>query len=128
MKKIKAICKTFIALVAVVICFGCAQNKSQEPQYDTINVVENFVIDENSVPIFPKKAALTTDTARRFSIDLPKRCKVDWDNQSVVSVVPKEKIEIVPASEIIEMGEHPTTAIRQKKDSSMVVGMKMVKD
>ena len=41
---------------------------------------------------------------------------------------PKEKIEIVPASEIIEMGEHPTTAIRQKKDSSMVVGMKMVKD
>ena len=95
MKKIKAVCKTFIALVAVVICFGCAQNQSQEPQYDTINVVENFVIDENSVPIFPKKAALTTDTARRFSIDLPKRCKVDWDNQSVVSVVPEEKIEIV---------------------------------
>ena len=40
----------------------------------------------------------------------------------------KEKLEIAPASEIIEMCEHPTTAIRQKKDSSMVVGMKMVKD
>ena len=76
---------------------GCAQQNNQQniPQYDTVTVVENFVIDENSVPIFPKKAALTTDTARRFSIELPKRCKVDWDNQAVVSVVPEEPIEIV---------------------------------
>ncbi len=76
---------------------GCAQQNNQQniPQYDTVTVVENFVIDENSVPIFPKKAALTTDTAQRFSIELPKRCKVDWDNQAVVSVVPEEPIEIV---------------------------------
>ena len=47
------------------------------------------------MPIFPKKAALTTDTARRFSIELPKRCEVDWNNQKVVSVVPEEKVEIV---------------------------------
>ncbi|MBN1324754.1 MAG: hypothetical protein JW974_00855 [Alphaproteobacteria bacterium] len=74
---------------------GCVQQGNQEQQYDTVNVVDNLVIDENSVPIFPKKAALTTDTARRFSIELPKRCKVDWNNQNVVSVVPEEKIEIV---------------------------------
>lgn len=76
---------------------GCAQQNNQQniPQYDTVTVVENFVIDENSVPIFPKKAALTTDTAQRFSIELPKRCKVDWDNQAVVSVVPEEPIEII---------------------------------
>lgn len=73
---------------------GCAQNKNVQ-QYETVNVVDQLVIDEDSVPIFPKKAALTTDTARRFSIELPKRCKVDWNNQSVLSVVPEEKIEIV---------------------------------
>ncbi|MBN1281794.1 MAG: hypothetical protein JW985_02375 [Alphaproteobacteria bacterium] len=74
---------------------GCVQKQTQESQYDTVNVVDQMVIDENSVPIFPKKAALTTDTARRFSIELPKRCKVDWNNQNVLSVVPEEKIEIV---------------------------------
>lgn len=81
---------------ALLMLAGCqSQQQADMPQYDTINVVENLVIDENSVPIFPKKAALTTDTARRFSIELPKRCTVDWNNQSVVSVVPAEKIEIV---------------------------------
>lgn len=40
----------------------------------------------------------------------------------------KSQIEIVNASEIIETAEPPVNAIRRKKDSSMVVGMKMVKD
>ncbi len=40
---------------------------------------------------------------------------------------PKERIEIVPASEIIETGEPPVNAIRHKKDSSIVVGMKKVR-
>ncbi len=84
------------ALVGGVgLLFGCTPRQENVPQYDTLNVVENFVIDENSVPIFPKKAALTTDTAQRFSIELPKRCTVDWNNQAVVSVVPEEPIEIV---------------------------------
>ena len=80
--------------LAVVICAGC-QNAKNVPQYETVQVVENMVIDEKSVPIFPKKAALTTDTAQRFSVELPMRCTVDWNNQSVVSVVPAEKIEMV---------------------------------
>ena len=96
MKIIKKLCGFIVALLCVVVVAGCAQRQQENiPQYDTINVVENFVIDENSVPIFPKKAALTTDTAQRFSIELPKRCTVDWDNQTVVSVVPEEPIEIV---------------------------------
>lgn len=41
---------------------------------------------------------------------------------------PKERLQIVPASEIIEMAEPPVMAIRKKKDSSIVVGMKMVHD
>ncbi|MFQ6704176.1 MAG: hypothetical protein ACLRFP_03815, partial [Alphaproteobacteria bacterium] len=78
----------------IAVLMGCAYQQNQSG-YDTVTVIDELVIDENSVPIFPKKAALTTDTARRFSIELPKRCEVDWDNQKVVSVVPSEKIEIV---------------------------------
>lgn len=92
----KRILRKFCVMAMLPMLGACQSQKQPEvPQYDTINVVENLVIDENSVPIFPKKAALTTDTARRFSIELPKRCTVDWNNQSVVSVVPAEKIEIV---------------------------------
>lgn len=40
----------------------------------------------------------------------------------------KEKIEIVNASEVITTEEIPTTAIRRKKDSSMVVGLNLVKN
>ncbi|MCR5194072.1 MAG: hypothetical protein K6B71_00900 [Alphaproteobacteria bacterium] len=91
--------KAFKYLVITGLVFGMCGCKHLEPQdtveYDTVQVIDNLVIDENSVPIFPKKAALTTDTARRFSIELPKRCTVDWDNQAVVSVVPEEKIEIM---------------------------------
>ncbi|SHJ92847.1 phosphate acyltransferase PlsX [Hespellia stercorisuis] len=39
----------------------------------------------------------------------------------------EDQIEIVEASEIIETGEPPVVAIRRKKDSSIVVAMKMVK-
>ncbi|MDD3571072.1 MAG: phosphate acyltransferase PlsX [Lachnospiraceae bacterium] len=40
----------------------------------------------------------------------------------------KEKIEVVNATEVISTDEVPTTAIRGKKDSSMVVGLNLVKD
>lgn len=38
------------------------------------------------------------------------------------------QIQIVPAQEVIETAEPPVNAIRKKKDSSIVVGMKMVKE
>ncbi len=41
---------------------------------------------------------------------------------------PKERIVPVAATEIIETGEPPVMAIRKKKDSSIVVGMKLVHD
>lgn len=37
-------------------------------------------------------------------------------------------IEVVPASEVIEMEETPALAARQKKDSSIVVGLKLVNE
>lgn len=39
----------------------------------------------------------------------------------------KSKIEVVHASETISNNEHPAMAIRRKKDSSMVVGMNLLK-
>ena len=94
MKIWEKILAVFAGAAVLPFLSSCVQPE-EAPIYDTITVIDNLVIDESSVPIFPKKAALTTDTARRFSIDLPKRCTVDWNNQSVVSVVPEEKIEIV---------------------------------
>ncbi|MCQ2507797.1 MAG: phosphate acyltransferase PlsX [Dorea sp.] len=40
----------------------------------------------------------------------------------------KERVKVVHASEVIETAEHPVSAIRKKKDSSIVVGMKLVKN
>ena len=40
---------------------------------------------------------------------------------------PKDRISVVHASEVTETGEPPVHAIRQKKDSSIVVGMNMVR-
>lgn len=40
----------------------------------------------------------------------------------------KDMLEIVHTTQIIETGEHPVEAVRSKKDSSMVVGLKQVKN
>lgn len=40
---------------------------------------------------------------------------------------PKERVEIVDCSEVIETAEPPVNAIRTKKDSSLVVGLRLVK-
>lgn len=40
----------------------------------------------------------------------------------------KTQIEVIHASEVIETAEPPVNAIRKKKDSSIVVGMKMVRE
>lgn len=40
----------------------------------------------------------------------------------------KEQVQIKNATEVIETAEHPVAAIKRKKDSSMVVGLHLVKD
>lgn len=85
-------------LLSATLLISCQPVGQNAQQYNTLNVVNTDVIDEHSVPIFPKKAALTTDTARRFAIDLPMRCTVDWDNQRVVANLPEQPIEIVNVS------------------------------
>ena len=41
---------------------------------------------------------------------------------------PKNRIQVVNATEVIETAEPPVFAIRKKKDSSIVVGLKMIKE
>lgn len=41
---------------------------------------------------------------------------------------PKERLKVVNATEVIETGEAPVLSISKKKDSSLVVGMKLVKN
>ena len=40
----------------------------------------------------------------------------------------QERLVIVPATEVIEMAEHPVNAIRKKKDSSIVLALRMLKN
>ncbi len=40
----------------------------------------------------------------------------------------KERLEVVNASEVITNNDHPVLAIKQKKDSSMVVALKLVRE
>ncbi len=56
------------------------------------------------------------------------------DEEKIHHVLSREKdwkklpITIRPTTQVIEMGEHPADAVRQKKDSSIVVATRMVKD
>jgi glycerol-3-phosphate acyltransferase PlsX len=40
----------------------------------------------------------------------------------------RSRVEAVPTTQIIEMGEHPAAAVRSKKDSSIVVGARLVRE
>ncbi|HEU0014497.1 MAG TPA: phosphate acyltransferase PlsX [Longimicrobium sp.] len=40
---------------------------------------------------------------------------------------PRDRIDLEHASEVIEMGESPAQAVRRKRDSSIVVGLKLLK-
>lgn len=40
---------------------------------------------------------------------------------------PKDRVQIVPASQVIETGEPPVSAIQKKKDSSLVVALRLVR-
>lgn len=41
---------------------------------------------------------------------------------------PRDRIEVVHTTEVIEMGESPATAVRRKQDSSIVVGTRLHKE
>ncbi len=55
---------------------------------------------------------------------IPERVKEQLDKYTY----PEERLTLIPALEVIETGEPPVMAIRRKKDSSIVVGMNLVKE
>ncbi|MCX6352995.1 MAG: phosphate acyltransferase PlsX [Bacteroidetes bacterium] len=66
--------------------------------------------------------------------NLPKSVKLVLigNNEDIVPFVekhkfPLDKYEIVHTSQVVEMGESPTKAMTQKPDSSILVGLKMLK-
>jgi glycerol-3-phosphate acyltransferase PlsX len=65
------------------------------------------------------QAALEADPALRVLLVGP---------ADVVEPLRSERCTPVLASEVIGMGEHPANAVRAKKDSSIVVGCRLVKD
>jgi len=67
--------------------------------------------------------------ARRFGEEIilvgdEKRIKPELERQDTSGL----KLTVVHAEQVIEMGEHPSEAVRNKPGSSMVVGMKLVRD
>jgi len=69
--------------------------------------------------------------AKNFSVEII----LVGDEKKIVEVLNAEEgdwknlsIKVKHATEIIEMNEHPADAVRNKKDSSIVVATKMVKD
>ena len=97
-----------------------------------------FVITENGLPDmvlipfrwfaenFPDEAVEAVNADERVKVQLVGQVDV-IEKELQKYTYPKERVEIVPATEIIETGEPPVNAIRHKKDSSIVVGMKKVR-
>ena len=78
-------------------------------------------------PVEPVKGAVEAVNAdERVKVQLVGQVDV-IEKELQKYTYPKERVEIVPATEIIETGEPPVNAIRHKKDSSIVVGMKKVR-
>lgn len=63
--------------------------------------------------------ALTADERLRILLVGP---------EEVVAPARADRVEPVVATEVIGMGEHPAAAVRSKKDSSIVVGCRLVKE
>lgn len=53
--------------------------------------------------------------------------QTDIEQELAKYTFPREQVQVVHAGEVIETAEPPVMAIRKKKDSSIVVGMNMVK-
>jgi len=82
----------------------------------------------DNAPSQPVKAAVTalerTDRAQIFLVGREEVLKKELEQYSY----DKDRLILVPATEIIEMAEHPVNAIRKKKDSSIAIAQRMVRN
>lgn len=81
----------------------------------------------DNAPVEPVKAAVeAVKESKEIQIFLTGQKEV-IESELQKYTYPKEQIEVVDAREIIETAEPPVMAIRKKKNSSIVVGLNMVK-
>ena len=94
---------------------------------ETVRVVVDAMGGDNA-PAEPVKAAVEAVTEREdIKVILTGRQEVIENELSKFQNYPKERIQVVNATEVIETAEAPVMAIRKKKDSSIVVGLNLVK-
>ena len=79
----------------------------------------------DNAPQAPVEGAVLA--AQRYGCDII--LTGDWAQvESILRGREKDHITVVPTTEVITMEDKPSTAVRQKKDSSMSVGLRMVAD
>lgn len=79
-------------------------------------------------PVEPVKGAVDAVTERSdIQVILTGQKEVIENELKKYPNYPKERIQVVHTSEVIETAEPPVIAIRKKKDSSIVVGLNLVK-
>ena len=69
-------------------------------------------------------AAKTNDNVKVCLVGKQDAVKAELDKYDY----PSDRVEIINATEVIDMGEPPVMAIRKKRDSSIVVALNLVKD
>ncbi len=94
---------------------------------DLVNIAVDAMGGDNAPSEIVKGAVLSLDKARDFKITLVGR---EDDVRAELSkyTYDPDRIDVLHASEIIEMAEPPVMAVRNKKDSSLVKCMYLVKE
>ncbi len=92
-----------------------------------INVAVDAMGGDNAPAEVVKGAVEAVRESDKVKVFLTGR-EADVKEQLAHYSVPEGRIEIVDATEVIETAEPPVAAIRSKKDSSIVKGMKLVKE
>ena len=94
---------------------------------EQVRVVVDAMGGDNA-PAEPVRAAVEAVTERQdIKVILTGKQEVIDKELAKYSGYPKNQIQVVNASQVIETAEPPVFAIRKKKDSSIVVGLNMVK-
>ncbi len=78
---------------------GCTPEVEPSQKQVILDIQRKTITTENSVPIYPKLPPKTADKAKRFNLELPYRCSVDWDTQRIVKTEPfdRDKLEYTRA-------------------------------
>lgn len=93
---------------------------------DLVKVVVDAMGGDNAPAEIVKGAVEAVNSREDIFVYLTGKKKA-VENELQKYTFPKDRIQAVNAEEVIETAEPPVMAIRRKKDSSIVVGMNMVK-